>query len=373
MKCIRICLILCLTLFIVACGSKGNTKTINIAVTGSLEVYNYDESFLKGVEMAIEDTNNEYNSIGYKINSEFFDDDYDFEKGQIITNKIAENSEITAVLGSHSFAITEAAAPIFDESNKIMIAVNSMMDKSIMGKDYINIFRNTYGEKDMAESLAEYAYNNGNKKIAVCHSNTEFENNLINAFAIKAETLGLSVLDYTTEIGSERDFMETYDVWRALDIDAVLISRDAIIDAFTLAKHIRKCDANMDIYGDFSFDVDDKLKEYKEYVEGIVLPTLATINYSEKVKLFDERYKEKYDKEPTWWAIHGYDSVRMIVDTSVKINSNDPTLISEEIHKNGYEGVNDQVDFNTDGVIENEKSTYMIVENGVLKEVDANE
>ena len=121
------------------------------------------------------------------------------------------------------------------------------------------------------------------------------------------------------------------------------------------------------IYGDFSFDAEEKLMEYKDYVEGIIIPRLVPVSQSKELDEFNARYKDIYGSEPTWWAAHAYDSVRMVLDTAVQAGSNSPEKIAEGLHlKTGYQGITGKIMFNESGILTNENPVYSIVKDGRL-------
>ncbi len=366
-----IAILLCLMLQIVGCSStkeeSSGDKQLSIAVMGSKQVYDYDTSFLNGVEMAVKDFNQQYSGNGFNASYKIYDDEYDFEKGVVIAKKLSSDPQITAVIGSHSFNILDASVDFFEESKKILIAANGMMDKSIVNKKYRYVFRNTFGETEMGASMADHAAKLGADRIAIYHSNTEFENNLGRAFSKRALENGLKVLDDVSEIGSEKDFDNIYKRWEAIGINCVMISQEAIADAFLLAERIRTKSDKIRIYGDFSFDADEKLMENKEVVEGIIIPTLVPVSQTKAIEDFDAKYEELYGSVPTWWAAHAYDSVRMVLDTAVLVDSNIPEKIAEGLHsEKGYQGIIGQITFDESGLLADISPVYSIVEAGRL-------
>lgn len=366
-----IAILLCLMLQIVGCSStkeeSSGDKQLSIAVMGSKQVYDYDTSFLNGVEMAVKDFNQQYSGNGFNASYKIYDDEYDFEKGVVIAKKLSSDPQITAVIGSHSFNILDASVDFFEESKKILIAANGMMDKSIVNKKYRYVFRNTFGETEMGASMADHAAKLGADRIAIYHSNTEFENNLGRAFSKRALENGLKVLDDVSEIGSEKDFDNIYKRWEAIGINCVMISQEAIADAFLLAERIRTKSDKIRIYGDFSFDAEEKLMENKEVVEGIIIPTLVPVSQTKAIEDFDAKYEELYGSVPTWWAAHAYDSVRMVLDTAVLVDSNIPEKIAEGLHsEKGYQGIIGQITFDESGLLADISPVYSIVEAGRL-------
>ena len=370
-KFVAIAILICLTIQIVGCSSTKDEPSgdmqLSIAVMGSKQVYDYDTSFLNGIEMAVNDFNQQYSGKGFNAAYKIYDDEYDFEKGVVIAKELSSDPKITAVIGSHSFNILDSSVDFFEDSKKILIAANGMMDKSILNKKYKYVFRNTFGEMEMGASMADHAAKIGADRIAIYHSNTEFENNLGMAFSKRALENDLKVLDDVSEIGSQKDFDNIFNRWEAIGINCLMISQESIADAFMLAERIRTKSDKIKIYGDFSFDAEEMLMENKEFVEGIIIPTLVPVSQSKALEDFDVRYKELYGSVPTWWAAHAYDSVRMVLDTAVKVDSNMPEKIAEGLHsKSGYQGIKGQIAFDESGLLANIKPVYSIVENGRL-------
>ncbi len=370
-KFVAIVILLCLMIQIVGCSSTRDELSgdmqLSIAVMGSKQVYDYDTSFLNGIEMAIKDFNQQYSGNGFNASYKIYDDEYDFEKGVVIAKKLSSDPKITAVIGSHSFNILDASVDFFEDSKKILIAANGMMDKSIVNKKYKYVFRNTFGETEMGASMADHATKIGADRIAIYHSNTEFENNLGRAFSKRALENNLKILDDVSEIGSQKDFDNMYKRWAAIGVNCVMISQESIADAFMLAERIRTKTNKIKIYGDFSFDADEKLMENREFVEGIIIPTLVPESHSKAIEGFDARYEQLYGSEPTWWAAHAYDSVRMVLDTAVLVDSNVPEMIAEGLHsEKGYQGIRGKISFDDSGLLANISPGYSIVENGRL-------
>jgi branched-chain amino acid transport system substrate-binding protein len=211
---------------------------INFAITGEKVLYDYDESFMNGVRMAIADCNLQYADLGYQVSMEFYDDESIFEKGMAIANSIARDNSVSAVLGSQSFYITDAAAEIFENAGKILITPFSANDETLeVGYQYL--FRNTFSAYDVGVALARYAAKKNYKNIAVCIKGTEYEAAVIRGFYRESRDLGPKIVDYLTKARTQEELREVFTRWDLLSVDCVLIIQFHEDDAFALLKAIR--------------------------------------------------------------------------------------------------------------------------------------
>jgi branched-chain amino acid transport system substrate-binding protein len=105
----------------------------------------------------------------------------------------------------------------------------------------------------------------------------------------------------------------------------------------------------MPILGDMAFDIKELLHEYREFSDNIVIAGPLKIEPGDKNMAFKERYFKEFNVYPTDYSIQGYDSIRMVVDTAVKINSAEPVIIAAELHQNGYEGLSGVLRFDEKG------------------------
>lgn len=360
-----------IALFFSGCGEKANIgkKEINFAVTGEKVLYDYDESFMNGIQMAIEDSNMLYADKDFKITMELYDDEGIYEKGIVISHDIAENSSVTAVLGSQSFYIINSAAEIFENAGKILITPFSAYDET-MDEGYKYLFRNTYGAYDLGASLAEYAVEKGYRKVAVCSKGTEYEVALLKGFYRESINSDLRIVDYYTNTNTHNELLAVFDRWEALGVDCVAIFMYQEEDSFNMLKAIRRKNPEMPILGDMAFDIRGLLAEHREFSDNIVIAGPLYIEPGEQNSEFKDRYLQKYQYKPTDYAIHGYDSIKMIVDTAVRINSTDPSLIARELHNKGFEGISGTIMFDEMGRLVAGIPKLLISKDGVFQEED---
>ncbi|NLY42849.1 MAG: ABC transporter substrate-binding protein [Clostridiaceae bacterium] len=361
-----------LAICVIGCSKKEEdvVRPIHIVITGSDLIFSYDDSFKNGVAMAVEDTNKEYESLGYKISYEYLPDYSDYEKGMIITNKLANDDKVTAVLGSHNFDILDAAAGILDDAGKIMIAPHGILDSTIK-RGYENVFSTTFGAEETAKFLVEYASQNNIPKVSIVHSEGEYETTIARAFINYAKETNVKVLDCTCSALSQEDFNRAYERWKSLGVEAVVISQYFEDDAFYILNNIKARNPDIKILGDYALDMEDLLMKYKSQVEGTVIVSPMSLEQSPKLDEFNKRYEDKYGKVPTQWAAHGYDCARLVIDTAVSIGSNDPVEIAKQIKNGeGYTGIGGKLKFDSLGRMVDRKPQYLKCMDGRFEFID---
>lgn len=348
-------------------GCSTNTpqsKQIHIAITGDKTIFDYDESFLNGIQMAVEDANNMYSRQGYTIKTSFYDDETIYEKGITLTNQFAKDPTITAVVGTQSFFILDTAAKLLSQTDKILIAPHGIAE-STLEEGYSQVFCNTATATDFGKALAHYTLEAGIKRIAIFNSDTEYEKDIALAFSKGLRETDVVVLDYVTGEIDELGFEMIWERWEKLGIEAVLISQYFEQHAFELVSMIREKKQDMIILGDFSFDYQEMLEAYQPASEGIIIPQLVAIEDGKGIEEFTMCYEERFGSTPTWWAAHGYDTVGLIVNAAVEIGSTDPKRIAEVLHQErGYEGITGTFSFDEQGKMMGRGVNLLISKNG---------
>lgn len=339
-------------------------KTIKIAVLDTEVVFVADDSYTNGIAMAIEDLNTLYGEQGYTISYEFYEDGSVFQQGMKALNAIRSDPEITAVVGTSSLNILGVAADVLDSAGKLLVTYYSAPD-SLFNNGYTMVFRNGYGESDLGAAIAAYAAEREDiNRVAIYHSDTDYERTMARSFLRGVEGTGLEVVDVTTTTPLQSELDAMLERWEALQVDTVYVSQYLAEDAFDILRLVRHKNPDMNILGDFSFDYTDYLLADGDVSDDIYIAQPVPLESSAKMDDFYERYREKYGTEPTQWAVQLYDSVRMIGDTAVRIGSTDPEDIAEALRQDGYDGVGGSLAFDAQGRLTGRSPRIMVSENG---------
>ena len=359
----------------VGCASAdagmADDKTIKIAVMDTEVVFVADDSYTNGIAMAIEDLNALYGDQGYTISYEFYEDGSVFQQGMEALNAIRSDPEITAVVGTSSLNILDVAADVLDSAGKLLVTYYSAPD-SLFENGYTMVFRNCYGESDLGRAIAAYAAGREDiNRIAIYHSDTDYEQNMVRAFLRGIEGTDTQVVDVATTTPLEAELTTLLERWETLGVDTVFVSQYLAEDAFDILRLVRTANPEINVLGDFSFDYTDYLLADGDVSDEIYIATPIPLEPSAEVDAFYARYREKYGTEPTQWAVQLYDSVRMIVDTAVRIGSTDSADIAQALHdEQGYDGVGGTIAFDAEGRLIGRSPRIMVSENGMFNFVE---
>ncbi len=354
------------------CAPKGGSggaesKTIKIAVMDSTVVFDSDNSYENGITMAIEDLNTLYGEQGYEISYEFYNDGAIFQQGMDAINKIASDPEITAVVGTSSLNLLDVSADVLDGAGKLLITYYSSSD-SLFENGYTHVFRNCYGESDLGGAIAAYAaVRRDVRRVAVYHSDTEYERGLIRAFLRGSRGSEVEVVDIVTTTPLEAELDAALERWEELDVDTVLVSQYLAEDSFEILRKARTMNPDMNILGDFSFDYTDDLLTNGDVSDDIYIAGPLAVDENPELEKFYQRYEQRYGSTPTQWAVQLYDSIRMVADTAVRIGSTDPTVIAQALREQGgYVGVGGTLAFDGKGRLTGRTPRIMVSRDGMF-------
>ncbi len=330
-------------------------------------VFDSDKSYENGIAMAIEDLNTLYGEQGYEFSYEFYDDGAIFQQGMEVVDQIVSDPEITAVVGTSSLNLLDVSADVLDGAGKLLVTYYSAPD-SLFENGYTHVLRNCYGENDLGRAIAAYAAGRQDiRRVAVYHSDTDYERGLVRAFLREAQTSDMEIVDIVTTTPLETELDAALARWEALGVDTVLVSQYLAGDSFDILRRARALDPEMNILGDFSFDYTDDLLANGDISDDIYIAGPLALDDSGELESFYRRYEQHYGAKPTQWAVQLYDSIRMVADTAVRIGSTDPDDIAWALReKDGYRGVGGTIFFDEAGRLIGRRPRIMVSKDGMF-------
>lgn len=370
-KLLIICICTSFLLMLTSCKNeeKAGGRELYIPILADAAWLTSDGAFINGVQLAVEELNNEYSGRGFIIKTAVIDDKAQYETGVEMATKVAEDSAVTAVLNLQNFDVSKTTAGILAERGKLTLFPYGAYD-SLFSRDNPYMFCGVPSFSDLGKAMADYAVKQGYKRIAVYHNGIQSQEELVTAFELALLNTGTKVVDYVPSIASENEFDSIYSRWQALGVDCVVISQYGLDRAFEVLKMLRSRDKEIAVIGEPIFNRANALAENKAISEGMAVPSTLVIEESEKLTAFKERYRQKYGKEADIWAVQGYDMMRLIVDTAVKLDTNDPLKIAGAMHdEKGYQGIGRHITFAKGGamITDVKKLPILICKDGMFE------
>ena len=368
-----------LVLFMIAMTGCHNSdhianKEIYIPILADESWLLADGAFINGVNLAAEEINEKYAGTGYSVRTEILDDQALYEKGVEAATNILKEEKVTAVFNLQNFNVSKTTAGILSEEKHPVIFPYGAYD-SIFLNNNPYLFCGVASFSDMGRAMANYAIDNGYKRIAVYHNGIQSQEELVNAFEL--ELLGsegeAKVVDYVPSISSQSEFEEIYKRWQAIGVDCIVISQYGLDEAFDVLKMIRNKNKDIAIIGEPIFNRANALLDNKEAAEGMIIPSTLVMEDSAELKAFRLRYKEKYQIEADIWAIQGYDMLSMLVDSVVNLDTTAYANIAEALHKEeGYQGVGRKIAYQDGGsmLIDLKELTMLVCRDGSFIDVN---
>ena len=202
---------------------------VSVPIGGNLDVA---KEILRGVAQSQDEINQAGGINGKLMMIKIANDDNDSVKAQEIAKKFVRDKQIAAVIGHNSSNVSATVAPIYQESELVMITpTSSAADIPKLGE---YIFRSTPSTRGLAEPLADYAVNTlGKKNIAICFdSKSAAITSFKDEFTYSVFNLGGRIANVPCDF-AEPKFLAT-------EIPSQMVSSGA--DALLLAPSLRKID-----------------------------------------------------------------------------------------------------------------------------------
>lgn len=342
---------------------------ILIGVPVPLEFAQKNTSFLKGLELALEDINAE-GVNGKQLELQIVDDKGNFKTAVDIAQEFSANTRMLAVIGHWYSDICIPVSNIYEEAGMLTI-IPTVSNPEVTDKGYKYIFQSITSDKKIAEEMCAYAKSKGYEKIVVCYEDSSYGQNLANAIEEGASKYQLKIIDRHSGLLTNEQFKKAHDKWMALDFDAVLLALN-MPEGGNYIKALRAMNMDTGIICADGLDVSSLINELGKDAEGIVITT-AYSPYEQRPELdsFNEKYRHKYNEEPDVWAIQGYDSLQVVAHAIKQTNSYSPAVLADFLRQmKPWQTVSGKISFNQFGEIDGREIHKKIVVDGQFQYID---
>jgi len=339
-----------------------DSKDIKIGIVFTSSHSNF---FLEGVNLAVDEINENGGLFDKKINTVLYDDENNKEKGQEIAIKLANDKDIVAVIGHKNSRVAIPASITYENLGVIFLSYGAK-DPNLTLYSGNYTFRNIPNLKVYADAIADYAKENKAKKIIVFHERDSTQMNFTEIFKKRANELGIEIATSRSYFEWDDDFKELISsVKNKFEFDTIFIAGN-LPAAGILIKQIREMGISSQIIGGDGIDSSDLWAIAGKASENVIVPTVFNPNYPNKLtRDFVNNFENKYDFIPDTWAAQGYDAVSLIAYAIIKNRSAKPLHISTCLRfLENWNGVTGNYSFTNNGDIVGKRIHFKKMKNG---------
>ncbi|MDO4476023.1 MAG: ABC transporter substrate-binding protein [Lachnospiraceae bacterium] len=324
--------------------------TIKIALTAPMtgNMAQYGESFDNSVSLACKQWNEKGGVLGQQVEVVLEDTAGDPAQAATVAQKIVSDKDIFAEVGDFNTACCLAAQPIYAGAEMLQVSPTCSAVNFAVGSEWSF---ECLGTQDVqGEFMAQWAYDNGARKVAVLYLNSDWGISVDNGFANAFKALGGEIIIEEPYNDGETDFSAALTKIRDTEPDALYV---ACYYNDGAAINIQKDNLGWDIpvYHPGTVYSSDFLSIGGEAVEGVYTnvgfyPNDPTPEAAD----FIEEYNALFDKDPDYYGACAYDAFNVLMEAIEAAGELDSAKVRDALAATAdYEGVSGSITFDENG------------------------
>ncbi len=328
-------------------GTGDNTLVIGGIgpVTGEAAVYGI--AVRNGIQLAVDEINEQGGINGMKLKLDFQDDVHDAEKSVNAYNTIKDNGAKVLIGTVTSAPCIEVSAEATKDNMFLITPSGSAIDCITSGD---NCFRVCFTDPGQGKIAADYiADKQLGKKIGVIYdSSIDYSTGILAGFKEEAKAKGLEVVSEQAFISGNVDF--SVQIEKIKESGADLLFLPIYYQEASLILQQAEGKLDIPVFGGDGLDgLIDQLKDKVALAQDVyVMTPYAASSPEPKSAAFTAAYTEKFPGvNPIQFAADGYDAVYIIKAALEKAGVSDASLSMSEIC-DALKGAMTQIEF--DGV-----------------------
>lgn len=350
------------------------TGEIVIGAPWSWEEMKDQAHYDKGMDLAVEELNAAGGVLGRRIKLLRMDDQGSVDHGRIVAQELGRNPDVVAVIGHLHSYVTVAAAPIYDLSGLLLVSATSTTP-ALTRQGYGRVFRTTFNDSDVGRQMAQYAYDQGHRRIVIYYSRDEYGRELANSFEEQLVQRGGEIANresYDPNLSANPVAAEqTVNAWTSWEFDAVFIAGRGG-QAGLLVKELRRRGIRVPVLGSDALATPVFVQTGGDAVEGTVIASAFNDEAPDPaVQRFNQAFHKRYGREPDAAAALGYDAVRVLAQAMREAGSAEPEKVAAAMRGlRGYPGVTGAFTFDKDGNLVGMPIRKVVVRDGGFHYLD---
>ncbi len=327
-------------------------KTIKIGVAGPFTgpLASFGEQLKIGATMKAAEVNAAGGINGNKVEPVFMDELCDPKEAATVGTKLANDKNISIVIGHLCSSSTLAALPIYRSAK--LPAISPTSTNVSIGKMSPYYFRNVYRDDFQGLFLAQYIKKVKNfKKVAIFYEVNDYSMGLMSAFMKEALKLKINILGTEAYTNETTDFKPQLTKFKMMRPDAIFVP-GYHPQALLIASQAASLGIKAKMFGADGLDNPTMLDNPD--TDGLFVTTPFLVESAgPAAKSFIAKHRKDRGEDPGWMTANTYDAFGMAVqaikavgENRVKIRDYLAGINSKE---NGYDGVTGLTYFDGNG------------------------
>jgi branched-chain amino acid transport system substrate-binding protein len=293
----------------------------------------------KWIQEALELYKDEVNAAGgirgAKLSIIYEDDQADPKMAVSAMNKLVNVDKVPVVYGSWASSSVLAEAPIAERSKTIVMA-QGISPKIREAGDYI--FRCIPSSEHSLARLVPFARSKGAQEAAILYVNNDYGLDQAQTFAKLFTNLGGHVVFQEGYGVGQTDFRSILTKIKSLNVDSIYLP--GYSEVGTILKQATELGIKAQYYASDPFENPDIVKLAGAAANGVFYPFFFNPDQDlSALKNFEQRYTEKYGRNPEGTAALAYNGLQVLVE-AIKVAGFDPAKIKDALYGvHNFEGI----------------------------------
>jgi len=326
--------------------------------------------YREGIEMALEEINQD-KVLEREMQILWKDDQGSLSQARSVAQELADNPDITAVLGHYQSFISVPVSLIYQHYGLLMMTATSTAPRLTSREGLSLVFRNIPNSNQKSAQMAVFCLDQGFERMLVLNEDNEFGRSLANAFENRAGEIGLNVVDrrsydFTT---GRTQFTRMIESWKNFyQFDAIFLA-GVVPQAAEFIVMAREMGVDVPIVGGDGLDSPQLWEIGGDMVDGVIVGTYFHYQQpGEKAQKFVQAFREKYGFNPDAWAAQAYDTLHVLARGMQEAGTTRPAAVAEALRlMEPYESVLGYTEFDRRGDVADRSITTKIVRDRYFK------
>ena len=267
--------------------------------------------------------------LGKKVELVVADNKSDKAEAASVAARLIEKDKVSVLVGSYGSSLSMAAGNIVKENKVPAVGTSCTNPQVTANNDYY--FRACFIDPFQGKVMAEYAHQNGFKKVAIVQEvSNDYSVGLAKFFReefVKLTGDENSIVDVANYQTGDKDFTAILTNIKALNPDAVFAPGN-FTESALLVKQARQLGIDAQFMGGDTWETQEFIDVGGKDVEGVALSTAFDREKAstEEAKKFLDAYTKEYNGEPSALTAMAYDAYLIAVSGTEKAGTATDTV-----------------------------------------------